>query len=40
MWLDADGDGSYEYLYNEGLVELGFARTTDFSHEHRREFER
>ena len=40
VWLDADGDGSYEHLYNEDLLELGFARTTDFSHEHRREFER
>lgn len=40
VWLDADEDGSYEHLYNEDLLELGLARTTTFSHEHRREFER
>ena len=27
-------------LYNEDLVTLGLARTTTFSHAHRREFER
>ena len=40
VYLDADGDGTYEHSYNEDLLELGLARTTDFSHEHRREFER
>jgi endonuclease YncB( thermonuclease family) len=40
VWLDADVDGSYEHLFNEDLLELGLARTTTFSHEHRREFER
>ncbi len=40
VYLDTDGDGRYEHSFNEDLVELGLARTTDFSHEHRREFER
>ena len=40
VYLDTDGDGRYEHLYNDDLVELGLARTTSFSHEHRREFER
>jgi endonuclease YncB( thermonuclease family)/membrane-bound metal-dependent hydrolase YbcI (DUF457 family) len=40
VYLDADGDGRYERLFNEDLIELGLARTTSFSHEHRREFER
>jgi endonuclease YncB( thermonuclease family) len=40
VYLDADNDGSYEHLFNEDLVELGFARTTTFSHAYRREFER
>ena len=40
VYLDTDGDGSYEHLYNEDLITLGLARTTTFSHEHRREFER
>ena len=40
VYLDTDGDGKYEHLYNEDLIERGLARTTDFSHEHRREFER
>jgi endonuclease YncB( thermonuclease family) len=40
VYLDTNGDGEYEHLYNEDLIELGLARTTDFSHEHRREFER
>jgi endonuclease YncB( thermonuclease family) len=37
---DADGDGSHERTFNGDLLELGLARTTDFSHEHRREYER
>ena len=40
VYLDTDGDGRYEHSYNEDLINLGLARTTDFSHEHRREFER
>lgn len=40
VYLDADGDGSYEHSFNEDLVEFGFARTTDFSHGHRRKYER
>lgn len=40
VYLDTDGDGRYEHSFNEDLIELGLARTTDFSHEHRREFER
>jgi endonuclease YncB( thermonuclease family) len=40
LWLDSDGDGAYERPFNEDLVELGLARTTDFSHEHSREYER
>ena len=40
LYLDADKDGSYEHLFNQDLVERGFARTTTFSHAYRREFER
>ena len=40
VYLDTNGDGRYEHSFNDDLVELGLARTTDFSHEHRREFER
>jgi endonuclease YncB( thermonuclease family) len=40
VYLDKDKDGSYEHLFNEDLIELGLARTTTFSHAHRREFER
>jgi endonuclease YncB( thermonuclease family) len=40
VYIDADKDGAYEHLFNEDLIELGFARTTTFSHAHRREFER
>ena len=28
IYLDADGDGSYEHLFNEDLIILGLARTT------------
>ena len=35
-----NGDGEYEDLFNEDLIELGLARTTTFSHAYRREFER
>ena len=40
IYLDANNDGSYQHSFNEDLIELGLARTTDFSHEHRREYER
>jgi len=40
VYLDANQDGSYEHLFNEDLIILGLARTTTFSHAHRREFER
>lgn len=40
VYLDTNNDGRYEHSFNEDLLELGLARTTDFSHEHRREFER
>ncbi|HSL01273.1 MAG TPA: metal-dependent hydrolase [Rubrobacteraceae bacterium] len=40
VYLDTDKDGSYEHLFNEDILELGFARTTTFSHAHRRQFER
>jgi endonuclease YncB( thermonuclease family) len=40
IYLDADGDGSYEHLFNEDLIILGLARTTTFSHTYRRKFER
>ena len=40
VWIDQDGDGSYEHLFNEDLITLGLARTTTFSHEHSRQFER
>lgn len=38
VYLDTDRDGEYEHLYNEDLIIL--ARTTTFSHAHRREYER
>jgi inner membrane protein len=40
VYIDADGDGRYERLFNEDLIELGLARTTTFAHTYRREFER
>lgn len=40
VYLDGDGNGRYERLFNEDLIELGLARTTDFPHTYRREFER
>jgi endonuclease YncB( thermonuclease family)/membrane-bound metal-dependent hydrolase YbcI (DUF457 family) len=40
VYLDTNGDGEYEHLFNEDLIELGLARTTSFSHAYRREFER
>jgi endonuclease YncB( thermonuclease family) len=40
VYLDTDGDGEYEHLFNEDLITLGLARTTTFSHACRREFER
>lgn len=40
VYLDTNDDVRYEHSFNEDLLELGLARSTDFSHEHRREFER
>jgi endonuclease YncB( thermonuclease family) len=40
VYLDTNGDGRYEHLFNEDLITSGLARTTTFSHAHRREFER
>jgi endonuclease YncB( thermonuclease family)/membrane-bound metal-dependent hydrolase YbcI (DUF457 family) len=40
IYLDTNNDGEYEHLFNEDLIELGLARTTDFSHAYRREFDR
>ncbi|MBX6763710.1 MAG: metal-dependent hydrolase [Rubrobacteraceae bacterium] len=40
VWIDTDGDGEYEHLFNEDLIEQGYARTTTFAHTYRREFER
>ena len=40
VYLDTNGDGRYEYRFNEHLISQGLARATSFSHEHRREFER
>ena len=40
VYLDTNGDGEYERLYNKDLITLGLARTTTFSHAYRREFER
>ena len=35
VYLDTNGDGRYEHLFNEDLITLGLARTTTFSHAHR-----
>jgi endonuclease YncB( thermonuclease family) len=40
VYLDSDGNGTYEHLFNEDLIVLGLARTTTFSHTYRRQFER
>ena len=40
VYLDPNKDGTYEHLFNEDLIVLGFARTTTFSHTYRRRFER
>ena len=40
VYLDANGDGSYDRLFNRDLIERGLARTTTFSHTYQREFER
>ncbi|MFQ6111293.1 MAG: metal-dependent hydrolase [Nitrospinota bacterium] len=37
VWVDLDGDGSLE-LFNRVLLERGYARTTGFNHDLRREF--
>ncbi len=38
VWVDQDGDGSYEHLLNEDLLRLGYARTTSFAHTYSRRF--
>ena len=38
VWVDQDGDGSFEHLLNEDLLRLGFARTTSFVHTYSRRF--
>jgi len=38
VWLDGDGDGSFEHLLNEDLLRLGYARTTSFAHTYSRRF--
>jgi endonuclease YncB( thermonuclease family) len=38
VWIDQDGDGSFEHLLNEDLLRLGYARTTSFSHTYSRRF--
>ena len=40
VYFDADGDGSYERLFEVDLISLGLARTTTFSHAYGRRFER
>jgi endonuclease YncB( thermonuclease family) len=40
VYLDTNGDGLYEHLFNEDLITLGLARTTTYSHAYRRQFER
>jgi hypothetical protein len=40
IYLGTDGDGRYEHLFNEDLIKLGLARTTDFPHCYSRQFER
>jgi inner membrane protein len=40
VYLDTNNDGDYAHLYIEDFIRLGLARTTDFSHAYRREFER
>jgi len=37
VWVDLDGDGQLE-LFNKVLLERGYARTTGFNHDLRREF--
>ena len=37
-WIDQDGDGTYEHLFNEDLLRLGYARTTSFAHTYSRRF--
>lgn len=32
VWINQDGDGSFEHLFDEYLVRLGCARTTSFAH--------
>ena len=38
VWVDQDGDGTFEHLLNEDLLRLGYARTTSFAHTYSRRF--
>ena len=38
VWIDQDGDGSYEHLFNEDLIRLGYARTTSIAHTYSHRF--
>ena len=38
VWVDQDGDGAFEHLFNEALLQLGYARTTSFAHTYSRRF--
>lgn len=38
VYLDTDGDGSYEHLFNQDLLQLGLARTSTFPHTYSRRF--
>ena len=38
VWIDGDGDSSFEHLFNEDLFRLGYARTTLFAHTYSRRF--
>ncbi len=38
VWVDQDGDGTFEHLLNEDLLRLGYARTTSFAHTYSRSF--
>ncbi len=40
VYIDQDGDGAYEHLFNADLIRLGYARTTNFPHTYSRRFER
>lgn len=39
VYIDQDGDGHYEHLFNEDLLRFGLARTTSFAHTYSRRFQ-